>query len=753
MPKKQPKRRTPPTGRVVNERHDLVVVGGGMAGVCAAIAAARHGLHTALIHARPVLGGNASSEIRVHIGGAANANAWARESGILEEIVLEDRQRNHELPREERLNSLWDLLLYEAVMREPNLALHLNTIVNAVEVQRGKLAAVIGVQDASERTIRARGRLFIDATGDGTVGALAGAEWRFGREARSEFGEPSAPKQADLKTQGSSLLFRARDMGRPMTFTAPAWAEDYSDPDALPGHHIHRAAGPDYGGFWWIEVGMPYDTIDHNEAIRDEALRHLLGVWDRIKNHGDYGADNMAIDWIGMVPGKRESRRLVGDYILSQNDLLDNVPFDDRVAYGGWWLDIRTMGGILAKGQPSIPADGNVQTNENHIMRTYSIPLRCLYSKNVPNLFMAGRDVSTTHCALGTTRLIATGAAMGQAVGTAAALAAQRRMTPAGVAKKHIAELQQMLLKDDAFILDMPNQDPADLARSATATADSEASLTLEPNGVAHPLGGCDRALIVPVSADRIGTLALHLKSERDEPVEVEIAVERVRDIWDFRVPSADAARARATVRPGRAKWVKFKLDMPVAEPGVYQVALPRVAGVAASCAKPQPGVAAGWKRLEHSRWLGSKIAFAMRLDPPSQCFGAGNVLSGVARPEAWSNIWISDPALPLPQSLCLAWEREQTFDTVYLTFDTDLMIGQAQMQPLWCAPECVKDYRLEAKVRGRWKKLAEVTGHYQRRAVHRFVRVRAKQLRLVVVATNGAPSARVYEVRVYREG
>ena len=314
------KKKTPRTPRrsvrsKVDEKYDVVVVGGGLAGVCAGIAAARHGCRTALVQDRPVLGGVSSSEIRVHPGGANNLNGWARETGIVEELHIEEVARNHDFFRNGAINSQWDLVLYEWIKKEENLTLCLNTVINGVEKdkEKGTILAVSGVQAGSERSIRLRARFFVDATGDGTVGALAGADFRFGREARSELNESLAPKKADLKTMGSSLLFRARDMGRPVPFVPPPWAEQYPTDESLTGRHHGKFDGKEYAGYWWIEVGVPYDTIDENEQIRDEALRHLLGVWDHIKNHGDHGAENMGLDWIGMVPGKRESRRLMGD--------------------------------------------------------------------------------------------------------------------------------------------------------------------------------------------------------------------------------------------------------------------------------------------------------------------------------------------------------------------------------------------------------------------------------------------------------
>jgi len=738
----------------VSEKYDVVVVGGGLAGVCAAIAAARHGCRTALVQDRPVLGGVSSSEIRVAPGGANNLNGWARETGIVEELQIEERARNHEFFRNGAINSQWDLVLYEWVKREENLTLFLNTVVNSVEKdkKKGAILAVSGAQAGSERSIRLRARFFVDATGDGTVGALAGAEFRFGREARSEFDESLAPDKADLQTMGSSLLFRARDMGRPVPFVPPPWAEKYPTDESLAGRVPGKFNGKEYAGYWWIEVGVPYDTIDQNEEIRDEALRHLLGVWDHIKNHGDHGAENMGLDWIGMVPGKRESRRLMGDYLLTLNDILANVPFPDRVLYGGWFVDIHTMGGILAKGQPGIPRDGLPTTNPDTIVRTYSVPYRCLYSRNIGNLFMAGRDISVTHCALGTTRLMLTCAMMGQVVGTAAGLAKKRRTSPRGVGEKHIQELQQLLVKDDAFILDMPNQDPADLARTARVSGTSSAALSLDPDEGATPLSE-QRAQIFPVSGDRIDTLSLHLQSKANSDIEMEIGVAPVDDIWDFRVPGEDeVVRAKATVPAASSGWVAFNLSANVRAGQLYQVVLPVAKGISWTHARPVPGVCSATKPPDWSRWRGIKPTFALCLDPPSAPFGPDSVVNGVARPERWPNLWMSDPSEPLPQSLVLQWDKPQEFNTVYLTFDTYLHQETSALPPFWRAKECVKDYRVEADVRGKWRVLAEESGNYHRRRIHRFRSVRSQKLKITVLATNGDPSARIYEVRIYQE-
>ena len=426
------------------------------------------------------------------------------------------------------------------------------------------------------------------------------------------------------------------------------------------------------------------------------------------------------------------------------------MPFSDRVLYGGWFVDLHTMGGILAKGEPGIYDQPT--TNEDTLVRTYSIPFRCLYSRNVGNLFMAGRDISVTHCALGTTRLMLTCAMMGQVVGTAAALAKTHRASPRGVGEKHVHELQQLLVKDDAFILDMPNEDPADLARAARVTAASSATLSLEPQEGATPLSE-QRAQIFPVSADRIDTLWLHLQSDADSDVEMEISVAPVGDIWDFRIPGEDEAlRAKATVPAGSGDWIAFNVGANVCAGHLYQVVLPPAQGIAWTHARPVPGVCSATKPPAWSRWRGIKPTFALRLDPPSAPFGPETVVNGVARPERWPNLWISDPSQPLPQSLVLEWDKPQERNSIYLTFDTYLHEETRAFPPLWRAKECVRDYRVEANVRGKWRVLADGTGNYHRRRVHRFRSVRSRKLRITTLATNGGPSARVYEVRVYQE-
>lgn len=580
----------------------VVVVGGGLAGVCAAIAAARNGASVALVQDRPVLGGNASSEIRMHISGAdcsgGRRGTDARESGIIEEIKLEESARNPQ-----RSASMLDIILYEKVLRERNITLFLNTSCDGVEMEGARIKAVRATRPSTEESFRLEGEMFLDCSGDGRLGKEAGADFRHGRESKDEYGESMAVQVADNQTLPSTLLFVSRKHDRPMPFAAPDWIRTFRRCEDLPfrGHRQFEY------GYWWVELGGDLDTVKDNEKIRHELLRTLLGIWDHIKNQVDHGAENWALEWVGMIPGKRESRRFLGDYVLRQQDLQTPIAQVDRVAYGGWPLDLHPPRGIDDAGRPNVSVS---------LKEFYDIPLRSLYSRNVTNMFMAGRNVSTTHVAFGSTRVMATCAVMGQAVGTAAAACCKWGLTPRRLVQEKIRELQQQLLRDDAYLLNLGNEDPGDLCRKAQVAVSSET-----PEG------------------------------------------------------------------PG---------------------------------AMVQSGVTRGIGRTSHR--------------------------------------WISDPAAGFPQALTFRWNQRQKLSEVILTFDSNLSQplalshsdGFTALMQRGPQPETVRDYVVEAHSQEGWAPVAEVRDNYQRRRKHNFDPVAADALRVTVRATNGSPSARVFEVRAY---
>jgi hypothetical protein len=259
-----------------------------------------------------------------------------------------------------------------------------------------------------------------------------------------------------------------------MPYTAPKWARKIS-----PKQLKFRPISSFEYGYWWIEWGGSVDTIRDGERIRFELLSIVTGVWDYIKNSGKFPkAANWAMDWVGMLPGKRESRRIEGDHILTQQDLMGlNPPLPDAVAIGGWGLDEHPPGGFDDTEKPPY-----VSTK---LPGPYNIPLRSLYSKDISNLFMAGRNASCSHVAFTSTRVMATCAVMGQAAGTAAALCAKHKITPRKLYedKSKLNQLQQTLLRDDQVIIGVKNTDPLDLALAAKVTA-SESSDGSSPQAV-----------------------------------------------------------------------------------------------------------------------------------------------------------------------------------------------------------------------------------------------------------------------------
>lgn len=246
---------------------DFCVVGGGIAGMCAAVAAARRGARVALLHDRPVLGGNASSEIRMHICGAQGCNM--RETGLIEEIKLRNCARNPQ-----GNYSIWDSILYEMVRFEPNITLLLNCSVNALAMTDGRIDSVTGWQLTSESWHTVSAPLFADCSGDSILAPLSGAEFRLGREARAEFDEDIAPETGDTRTMGMSCLVQFRETDRPQPFIAPEWAHVYPTDAELP-YRGHRVNG---SNFWWLEVGGEDDSIHDTEALRDELLKIAFGV-------------------------------------------------------------------------------------------------------------------------------------------------------------------------------------------------------------------------------------------------------------------------------------------------------------------------------------------------------------------------------------------------------------------------------------------------------------------------------------------
>lgn len=759
----------------VGKTYEIVVIGGGLAGVCAALAAARSGCRTALIQNRPVLGGNSSSEIRVSIGGSDIDFLWARETGIIEELRIEDRYRNRSAPcnRNGHVGFMWDIVLYEKVKAEKNLDLFLNTSAQeALTDAAGKIILIKAVQIGTEKSFEFNAELYIDASGDGNIAAEAGAEFMYGREDRDTFGESLAPEKADAFTMGSSILFKAIDMGRPIPFERPGWAYYFPTDDDIPKGRNHSDIK---GGFFWIEAGgVETKTITDNEGIRDELLKIVFGIWDHIKNHGDHGAANYALDWVGALPGKRESRRFYGDYVMSQRDFEEVRQFDDVVAYAGWPLDIHS---------PDQFHSGKCISTLFDLPARIGVPWRCLYSRNIPNLLFAGRNLSASHIACGTIRVMATCAITGQAAGTGAAWCIKHGIMPSGLSScTGIKEVQQQLLRDDCDLVGIFNTDTDDLARSAKIAASSEQAFSCPESNFEYDL--CHpHAALVPVSECKLQKVFLPLRSTLEHDVKLTVhlihaskedrfkgegtfAISRTHDIiipqWigtfadetpvadaQFMLPAAYEGEVQVIlntdVEPGECYWLILDKAPGVLWKGIEEH--PHHDQFHQSCKSKPVGAQAifhtpkqGWVRYRRS-------SLNLRMIPEAYPYSPENVNNGLTRPDLWPNLWVSDVRQAMPQWIELKFLEAQELAMVQIIFDTNLDI-LVENDPV--PAECVKDYSLMALINGEWDRMVEVKNNHQRLRRHFFVPVKATALRLEITATHGDPSARVYEIRAY---
>lgn len=769
----------------ISESYDLVVVGGGISGVSAAISAARNGMKVALVHNRAMFGGNSSSEIKLFPENNAAHDPWIKEGGINEEFHTEERVRNHEYYLEGTMNCHWDLVLYEWVIREKNITPYLNTHMHRVFMKNnGSIESIFAIQLGSEKSFVLSAPLFVDASGDGLLGELAKAKYRWGREAKSEYNESLAPKVPDEKVMGNTLFFTAKDTGGPVPFKRPDWAVEFPEESDLTGR------GHSYfkGGYWWLEVGTPYHPIKDNNETGHEALRQLLGVWDHIKNQDckmvpKEKSANYGLEFVGFWPYKRASRRIIGDYVLTQHDVQNPQQLDDAVAYGCWEIDIHVDGGILERDKQPISAGNKWQEVGT---RVYGIPIRSLYSKNVGNLMMAGRPISCSYLAFASTRVLSTGSICGQAVGVVAALAKKYKTSPKEIAKSHASETQQIILRSDGHIPGVENTDANDLARKAKVTATSHSKLNFPAPNRERELS-LPHAQLFPLSGNFIEKVELLLRSNKTTAVKIKLGLREAPHVWDFRSRN-NLVVVEGTVPPKSEGWVSFNLSRHLKPGKLYyiytlgkypdifwkafyetegepnQIPVGTTAAILPNKTPyseqgetfkeifspvelkdiPGAGTEGHWRPLTEGKSL------CMRLTPDSAPFEGINVVKGTNRPDMWSNIWVSDPGKKLPACIELEWDTQQEFNQVQLTFDTDQ--NRRVILPLFRYPDCVKDYVIEYHNGTSWNKILDQKDNYIRRRVHQFDKIIANKLRITILSTNGADTARIYEVRVYNE-
>lgn len=724
---------------------DLVVAGGGLAGVYAAVQAAREGIKVILVQDRPVLGGNSSSEVRLWALGATshmnNNNRWSREGGLVDELLVENTYRNVE-----GNPLMWDALLLEKVRLENNITLLLNTAVDAVEKDGpDRIAAVRAYCPQNETHYRLSAPLFCDASGDGVVGFQAGAAFRMGAEKPGEFGEGFAPDDSYGELLGHTIYFYTKDSGQPVKYVAPAFAlKDITKIPRFKNINAHQTGC----NFWWIEYGGRKDTIHETEDIKWELWSIVYGIWDYIKNSGKFPeADNLTLEWVGTIPGKRESRRFEGDYMLTQGDVIDQVHHADAVAVGGWSLDLHPSDGIYTDMAPC---------NQYHSKGVYGIPYRCYYSRNISNLFLAGRIISASHVAFGSTRVMLTCAHGGSAVGMAAAHCTNAKLLPRDLTDTdRMKALQAALNRAGQSIPNIP-ADPSDnLALKASISASSTLKLASIPPGeqwcnLARPV-----AQLVPWEPDYTPEISFQVRSKKEDTLIVSLRCSEKAFNYTPEVtveerslelkPGVQTVKMRFTQRVASSRYAFITffgnedIDLQTSDvvctglTSVHKKAHPKPTEDGHAGGEQIPPEGIGIDRFEF--WVPMRRPegrnLALNFEPALGAFAdTAYLVNGYERPHLRSNAWIADLADPEP-TLSLNWPEPQAISRIILCFDTDFDHAMETVQRGHAEnimPQCTRDIVIES---GNGEAVAHIQENHQSRVTCDCPKLLTDSLRL----------------------
>lgn len=739
---------------------DFVVVGGGMAGTCCAITAAREGIEVILLQDRPVLGGNASSEVRLWILGATshmgNNNRWAREGGVIDEILVENLWRNPE-----GNPIILDALLLEKIAQEPRITLLLNTTVDSLTMEDdGRIGTVHAYCSQNQTAYRVSAPLFCDASGDGILGYLSGASYRVGTEARSEFGELLADEKSGRTFLGSSLYFYTRDTGKPVRFIPPSFALN----DISPILRYRELKVSDSGcRLWWLEYGGALDTIHDCEEIKWELWRLAYGIWNHIKNSGEYPeTSTLTLEWMGMISGKRESRRFEGDFMLCQQDIVEQRVHQDAVSFGGWAIDLHPPAGAYS----SDPA-----CTQWHAKGIYQIPYRAMYSHDVPNLFFTGRLISATHIAFGSTRVMATCAHNGQAVGMAAALCKEQSLLPRNLSSEpRIGQLQQRLLRAGQYIPGVRAQGQNDLARTAQITASSTLSLsqTASSGEMLHLEHSC--AVLLPLQPGPFPSFSVTV--EATEQTELRAELWKSARPGNF-TPEILLSAISVEIATETAQLAILHFVGEFAEPGYVFLVFPRnpqlqiaqtdtripgimtlhhtMNGSVAKSVVQKPPLNSGIDSFAF--WLPKRRPsardIALAIHPPLNAFDPSQLINGIARPVNAVNGWVPEVEDHQPW-LRFSWSEPQRIQSIQIVFDTDYdhpMESVLMTHPECAIPSCVRHFRVSS---AEGVLLAEVREHHQSRWYLELPgSVITNAIVVEILDTWGSLPA-IYEVRFY---
>lgn len=742
---------------MVTNNYDFVVCGAGLAGMIAAVSAARHGLKTALLNDRSVPGGNASSEIGVVIQGSShhglNYSVYAKETGLVDELRS---KLDYVVARcGYDVAAACDAVFLDFLYAEPNLALYLNTVVTDVRTQEEKIAAVYAYQMRRDERLEFLAPLYADCTGDAVVAYKAGADISMGAEAKDEFNEKSADPLPQTWTMGDTLYFEIEDVGQPVPFVRPAFAYDVSKMDFMkdidnPAKMRMLYVG---GRFWTLEYGGQVNTIRDNEHIHLELRKLVFGLWDYIKNSGRFPeAENFKIKRVYSIAGSRESRRVLGDYILTETDLDQGTHFSDSVLTGGWPMDLHAPKGIY----DDLPASAFIP-----VTAVYDIPFRCLYSRNISNLFLAGRDISTTHIALSSTRVMGTCGAMGQAVGTAAWLCQKNGVLPKALGETAITELQNELLLDDQFLIGREEYGEHALEEQFDVAADSTAGYeNVSSQELTRELDSC-LMLALPLRTERLDSLDIKIQNHSDcsQSLCIQILHGTKKEAY---LPEKRVAEKKYSISAGFDGWLHLQIDAPRGEDGkIYLAFLPNPNLSVYGSGQMLPGAvtsrlyrARDEQGYDHNTCpLLPETGFAGQdnlrkifnlefrsVQPKQNIFSAENLLNGYTRPYGHMNLWLSDAA----GSIVLTTPKPQPVRRMELFFDNELEDDRRNVVP----SALVRDYNVWYTTTERTGKI-EIRDNYLRRNIVP-IDESVTQIRIELLSTNGNARFALYGIKLF---
>lgn len=791
----------------IEKTYDFVVIGGGFTGVCTAIQASREGLKTALITNRGFIGGNSGCEVRCPVDGADGEHQFnfnARETGLIEEIRLENLRVNPE-----GNPYRWDMVLMDFIAAEKDLDLYLNTCIDRVETAEGQangkkeakpahITKVSGIQVTTEKRFDFTASFFADNTGDGTLSMLSGCGFAEGAEPEEAYGEKIAACCEKGDVLLGTLTYNAKDMGHPVDFVPPANAFDMEKSGCLDHREIPDAMFQRF--VWFYETGAGLDQAKDSEEVAAKHRELLFSIWDHIKKHPEkYGAENYDFEYISPFVGKRESRRVDGLYRLKEQDVYYQKDFEDACGYGGWAIDLHDGKGFFGTG----PENWWV-----YLRGIYPIPLRTAIAKDADNLFVVGRCFSVTHVALGSTRLNATLATVGQAVGIAAAICKERGITPLRIGGDEIKELHLRQWRADQTVIGYRNADAADLALSAKASVSSEKRFVMEEPEKFFPvdtvfgqsmpakpgmksvsfcyrwLTDCGNMRGSGEAAEKAAVGAkLHVsvyRSEKPQNYGPEILLKEFclqlsptgEDGAWFTLDLSDIAFEKEFIfiqfeneeDPGAAR----ETAVPAIELAAATKRLPGVCGlmqkkndlpnmVDYETLHPLPaewmklGVPLKLRKYSTASQPNVNWAFCFKTEPELSFYGGENLNNGYLRPYGQPNIWTAEGAEG--EWAELRFDSGKEIREVDITFDTNLNFRVRNVKPYAfnVMEEAVRDYELWAETDGAWKKIRTVTGNHQRVNRLKFAEaVTADAVKIVIRATNGCPNAAIYNISIY---